>query len=76
MQLMMYIGNDMIEAVTVDGAFISVPGYLGSFKRQLKQKYQSLIQESVMQPEFLVINLVPATSTTTTASAYTTVTIS
>lgn len=76
MQLMMYIGNDLIEAVSVDSAFISIPGYLGGFKRQLKQKHLSLIQESVIQPEFLVINMVSATSTTTVASAYTAATIS
>ena len=61
MQLMMYIGNDLIEAVSVDGLRLSIPGYLGSFKRQLKQKYQSLLQETAEQPEFLVINLAPAT---------------
>jgi hypothetical protein len=68
MQLMMYIGNDLIESITVDGAFLSVPGYLGNFKRQLKQKYQSLLEESTIQPEFLVINLTPATTSSSSSS--------
>jgi len=79
MQLMMYIGNDLIEAVPVDVMRLSIPGYLGSFKRQLKRKYQALLQETPEQPEFLVINLAPAapvtstvmqSSATTTAGAY------
>ena len=57
MQLTMYLGNDLIEAVPVDNTEISKPGYLGSFKRKLKNKYYSLIQESNTQPEFLVVNL-------------------
>lgn len=69
MQLMMYIGNDLIEAVSVDVAYISVPGYLGNFKRQLKQKHYTLIQESTIQPEFLVINLTPTASIASPASS-------
>jgi hypothetical protein len=72
MQLMMYIGNDLIEAVPVDVQFISVPGYLGNFKRQLKQKYHSLLQESALKAEFLVVNLNPTTSTAISSSDYTT----
>jgi hypothetical protein len=72
MQLMMYIGNDLIEAVPVDANKIAVPGYLGSFKRQLKQKYQVLLQEIPQHPEFLVINLTPASVTTVTSTNYTT----
>ena len=64
MQLMMYIGNDLIEAVSLDVTRISIPGYLGNFKRQLKQKYQALLQETTDQPEFLVINLTPVTPQT------------
>ncbi len=57
MQLTMYLGNDLIEAVPVNLYEISSPGYLGRFKRQLKQRYDSLIQEANLQPEFLVVNL-------------------
>jgi hypothetical protein len=57
MQLTMYLGNDLIEAVPLNLYEISKPGYLGRFKRQLKQRYDDLIQEANIQPEFLVINL-------------------
>ena len=56
MQLMMYIGNDLIEAIPLNLSKISEPGYLGSFKRSLKMKYSELIQEMPHRPEFLVIN--------------------
>ena len=59
MELMMYLGNDLIESVPVNEAHLSQPGYLGAFKRELKQKYWSLIQESGLWPEFLVANLTP-----------------
>jgi len=61
MQLMMYIGNDLIEAVPLDMANIPNPGYVGSFKRRLKQKYSELIQQVPEPPEFLVINPAPQT---------------
>lgn len=57
MQLMMYIGNDLIEAVPLDKEQVSVPGYLGAIKRHLKEKYQELIMESSEAPEFLVIGM-------------------
>lgn len=44
MQLMMYIGNDLIEAVPVNDKDLRVPGYLGKFKRYLKQKYEDLLK--------------------------------
>jgi hypothetical protein len=56
MKLMMYIGNDLIEAVQLDDAKIPKPGYLGSFKRNLKLKHRELIQQYPDPPEFLVIN--------------------
>jgi hypothetical protein len=52
---MMYIGNDLIEAIILDEARISKPGYLGSFKRTLKIKYSELIRQFPDPPEFLVI---------------------
>lgn len=60
MELMMYLGNDLIESIPVSTNKISEPGYLGSFKRLLKQKYTELLGETHLQPEFLVINLNPA----------------
>lgn len=56
MQLMMYIGNDLIEAVPVNDKDLRVPGYLGKFKRYLKQKYEDLLRTSPEPPEFLVCN--------------------
>jgi hypothetical protein len=61
MQLMMYIGNDLIEAVPLNLHDIPKPGYLGSFKRNLKLKYRELIQQFPEPPEFLVIE--PASKT-------------
>jgi hypothetical protein len=54
MKLMMYIGNDLIEAVHVKDEDVQQPGYLGKFKRFLKFKYSDLISESTTPPEFLV----------------------
>ncbi|MDQ3681513.1 MAG: hypothetical protein M3352_00395 [Bacteroidota bacterium] len=56
MKLMMYLGNDLIESVSLDFTLISTPGYLGSFKRNLKQKHSDLIQQIREQLEFLVVN--------------------
>jgi len=62
MQLMMYIGNDLIEAVNVDRERIPKPGYLGNFKRCLKVKYSDLIKQAGTPPDFLVINNSPVTT--------------
>jgi hypothetical protein len=59
MKLMMFLGNDLIEEVPLNDTKISEPGYLGSFKRTLKQKYWELIQQMPQQPEFLVVNPQP-----------------
>lgn len=61
MKLMMYIGNDLIESVPLDDENIPKPGYLGKFKRSLKQKYSELIQQYSEKPEFLVSEPVPQT---------------
>ena len=52
---MMYIGNDLIEAIPLDREQVPVPGYLGNVKRQLKEKYKALLQELPTPAEFLVI---------------------
>jgi hypothetical protein len=64
MQLMMYIGNDMIEAVPVNEELVSKPGYLGKFKRMLKEKYADLINKSDVRPEFLVTDITPSSHLT------------
>jgi len=56
MKLMMFVGNDLIEAVPINVLDLRVPGYLGKFKRTLKVKYQQLLQTSGEPPEFLVID--------------------
>ncbi len=55
MKLMMYIGNDLIEAINLDIERISKPGYLGQFKRNLKAKHRELIEEKNDKPDFLVV---------------------
>ena len=55
MQLMMYIGNDHIESVKLDPDRISKPGYLGTFKRNLKVKYRDLISEHGSPADFIVV---------------------
>ncbi len=56
MELMMFLGNDHIESISVNPSKISVPGYLGHLKRKLKEKYQSLLQESEDAVEFLIVD--------------------
>lgn len=55
MKLMMYIGNELVEAVNLDTECISKPGYLGKFKRTLKLKYKNLIIQKNDTPDFLVV---------------------
>ena len=55
MQLMMYIGNDLIESVPLELKDIPRPGYVGSIKRCLKIKYSELLRQFPEPPEFLVI---------------------
>ncbi len=56
---MMYIGNDLIESVQLDNESIPRPGYVGSFKRNLKIKYNDLIKQCQQPPDFLVAETVP-----------------
>lgn len=55
MQLMMYLGNDHIESIKLDPDRISKPGYLGTFKRNLKVKYKDLIMEYGSAADFIVV---------------------
>ena len=68
MQLMMYIGNDLIEAVPLNEESISQPGYLGKFKRMLKEKYAALIHESGTRAEFLIVDITPSSHSTSVQS--------
>ncbi len=70
MQLMMYLNNDLIESIKVDFHQLSRPGYLGQFKRVLKQKHFSLIQQSGTLPEFLVVDPIQVRTTETPVYSY------
>jgi hypothetical protein len=70
MTLMMYLGNDLIEAVPVSTDKLSLPGYLGSYKRLLKQKHLLLLQQSSVEPEFLVFNMNPVSQQNTSSAAF------
>lgn len=59
MELMMYLGNDLIESVPLVKDKISQPGYLGQFKRDLKIRYSELISQTTQTPEFFVIDMTP-----------------
>lgn len=59
MELMMYLGNDLIESIPVQSEKLSQPGYLGQFKRQLKLRHADLLQQTPDEPDFLVIDLTP-----------------
>jgi len=50
----MYIGNDLIESIPLELSNISRPGYIGTFKRNLKIKYSDLIRQFSQAPEFLI----------------------
>jgi hypothetical protein len=56
MNLMMYVGNDLIESIPLEKGRISKPGYLGHFKRVLKEKHRDLLSQISDPPEFLVID--------------------
>jgi len=68
MQLMMYIGNDLIESVPLNEESISQPGYVGKFKRMLKDKYALLIKESGKPAEFLIVDITPSSRSTSVQS--------
>jgi hypothetical protein len=55
MNLMMFLGNDLLEAVPLDKDSIPIPGYLGNLKRSLKEKYRQILNQCPEPPEFLVI---------------------
>jgi hypothetical protein len=60
MQLVMYLGNDLIESMHVDKGMIPKPGYLGQIKRILKQKHQEDILQFPEPPEYYLVDLPPA----------------
>ncbi len=67
---MMYIGNDHIESVSLDKEKISKPGYLGTFKRNLKVKYKDLISQHGSPADFMVIDNSLQTANNQSAGLY------
>ena len=67
---MMFIGNDHIESIKLDPERISKPGYLGTFKRNLKLKYKDLISEHGSPADFLVIDHCSQTANKQSANLY------
>ena len=55
MQLMMYLENDLIDFLPLCPESLSLPGYIGTMKRRLEEKYISLIKQARNEPEFLVV---------------------
>jgi len=66
----MYIGNDHIESVSLDKEKISKPGYLGTFKRNLKVKYKDLISQHGSPADFMVIDNSPQIKNKQSANLY------
>lgn len=62
MQLVMYIGNDFIAAVTLKDEQLAQPGYIGKIKRQLKNEYRNLLEESSDKADFLIVNSLEKTA--------------
>lgn len=56
MQLVMYLGNDFIDSVSVNSQQLSVPGYMGRLKRQLLSEHSFLLADTSLNPEFLVVD--------------------
>jgi hypothetical protein len=54
---MMYLANDFIDAVPLCPESITLPGYVGKMKKKLQEKYNSLINQAKVEPEFLVVKV-------------------
>lgn len=55
MNLLMYVGDELVESVPLEKEMISKPGYLGNFKRRLQNKYREVFPNAP-KPEFFVAN--------------------
>jgi hypothetical protein len=69
----MYLGNDLIETMPLNFTRLSEPGYLGRFKRILKQKHWDAIQQTEKYPEYIVVNLQTNYATSTISSQVSTI---
>lgn len=57
MKLMMFLANDFIDSLPLCPESVSLPGYIGKMKKRLEEKYISLINQTKIEPEFLVIKV-------------------
>jgi len=57
MQLVMYIGNDFISSAPLDTRRVTERGYIGNIKRHLLQEQEVLLQYSVNELEFFLLNV-------------------
>jgi hypothetical protein len=55
MNLLMYVGDELVESVPLEKEMISKPGYLGNFKRRLQNKYRE-VSPNAPKPQFFVAN--------------------
>jgi len=55
MNLLMYVGDELVESVPLEKEMISKPGYLGNFKCRLQQKYREVFPNAP-KPQFYVAN--------------------
>jgi len=58
MKLLMYLRNELIDSISLEHKKVTLPGYVGSFMRLLKEKNNYLLTHSNEEPEFLVQNKV------------------
>jgi len=58
MRLLMYLSNDLIDSITLEHKKVTLPGYVGSFIKRLKEKHNYILAQSTEEPQFLVQNKV------------------
>jgi hypothetical protein len=57
MELMLFIGNDFIASVPLNGQMIALPGYIGGLKRELLAYHAELVQMASDKPQFWIADL-------------------
>lgn len=62
MKLIMYLNNQLIDAVPLNLVAITWPGYIGRIKRELESKHKDLLKTSPKLPDYFVIDTTLATT--------------